>query len=71
MAELQKRQTPAALLHEVKQALQMKSFTHARKVMEANPEVGFVLTGPSGEDHGGQQVLVLEKALSRLRLESS
>ena len=64
VAELRKRQSPAALQGEVVRALQAKSFAHARKIMEANAEVGFVLQGPSGEDHEGQPMLVLEMPLS-------
>ena len=64
VAELRKRQSPAALQGEVMRALQMKSFAHARKIMEANADVDFVLQGPSGEDHEGQPMLVLEKPLS-------
>ena len=64
VAELRKRQSPTALREEVMRALQTKSFAHARKIMEANAEVDFVLQGPSGEDHEGPPVLVLEKPLS-------
>ena len=64
VAELRKRQSPAALREEVVRALQMKSIAHARKIMETNAEVDFVLDGPSGEDHDGQPMLVLEKPLS-------
>ena len=64
VAELRKRQSPAALREEVVRALQTKSFAHARKIMEANAEVEFVLQGPPGEDHEGQPMLVLEKPLS-------
>ena len=64
VAELRKRQSPAALREEVLRALQTKSFAHARKIMEANAEVEFVLQGPSSEEHDGQPMLVLEKPLS-------
>ena len=64
VAELRKRQSPAALREEVIRALQTKSFAHARKIMEANAEVDFVLQGPSSEDHDGQPMLVLEQPLS-------
>ena len=64
VAELRKRQSPAALLQEVVRALQTKSFAHARKIMEANEQADFVLQGPSCEDHDGQPMLVLEKPLS-------
>ena len=64
VAELRKRQSPAALREEVMRALQTKSFAHARKIMEANAEVDFVLQGPSSEDHDGQPMLVLATPLS-------
>ena len=64
VAELRKRQSPTALLQEVVRALQTNSFAHARKIMEENGEVDFVLEGPPGEDHDGQPMLVLEKPLT-------